>query len=83
MRCWQHRDVAVAEPIGYEDGIPVLAAVREPAVRRCDCDLFVVDCPFCGGVHTHGAKDGHRASHCGAPEARERGYILREVRVQS
>ena len=24
-------------------------------------------CPFCGGKHTHGGGDGHRAVHCTAP----------------
>jgi hypothetical protein len=28
---------------------------------------WVIDCPYCGKEHTHGAGPGHRASHCSRP----------------
>lgn len=38
--------------------LPVIRAKREVD------DRWVVDCPYCGNEHTHGAEAGDRVAHC-------------------
>jgi hypothetical protein len=55
------------------DGIPVVPLKREVGLggdRR-----WVIDCPYCGREHTHGAAPGHRHSHC----LRGDGYIIEHL----
>lgn len=37
-------------------------------------ELWIIDCPFCGREHSHGASPGHRVSHC--VEKDNPGYVL-------
>ncbi len=40
---------------------------------------WMVDCPYCEEIHTHGAAEGHRLSHCDSPKppaARIRYWLL-------
>jgi hypothetical protein len=61
------RDYRAALP--HIDGIPVVPRKTEEAFGH---DLatgrpvnhWVIDCPYCGKEHTHGAGPGHRFSHC-------------------
>lgn len=41
-----------------------------------DQDTFVLDCPWCGKKHIHGAKEGWRSSHCENPKAPKEYYIV-------
>jgi hypothetical protein len=65
---------------------PVVPARRVPTR---DCDLLVIQCPYCGREHVHGAgepgsphgsADGHRVGHCGMDHWDEAGigYVLQE-----
>lgn len=51
---------------------PVLQA------RAAAYGTWVIECPYCGKRHTHGAKEGHRVAHCAVdtPES-VKGYILK------
>lgn len=57
------------------DSIPTVYANKETVKG---VDLLTFDCPKCGKTHTHGYGEGHRVSHCQAPDAWERGYYLKE-----
>ena len=54
----------------------------EPNPDHPDYLIVQIDCPYCGGIHTHGASPdctidpGHRASHCGQGN----GYVVRWAR---
>lgn len=38
---------------------------------------WLVPCPFCGNVHQHGAKAGHRVAHCNThPNKPSEGYVI-------
>ncbi len=63
---------AVNEPIGYRDGIPIFEVMASGP-------HFVFTCPRCHGLNVHGAKDGHRASHC---KCWPRGYFIQEANTQ-
>ncbi len=47
-------------------GIPVVPLKREVTFgpRNDPSRSWVIDCPYCGREHTHGAEAGHRVSHC-------------------
>lgn len=77
-----------ATVLGYEDDIPIVAAVRDR--RYPDNDLLIVTCPFCAETHVHGAcgkdsprgfGDGHRVADCVDPRTpgSDLGYIVVEV----
>ena len=51
--------------------LPVVAAKRELVAGSGR--VWVIDCPYCGREHTHGAKRGHRMTHCGGSVS---GYIV-------
>lgn len=80
LRCGVHRGQHPREPIGWQGGVPVLAATRVRS-HSDQCDLLRIDCVFCGAEHIHGADggDGHRAPHCLEPPPGA-SYIVREVR---
>jgi hypothetical protein len=59
--------------IGYESGIPVVAATRKHHLDWTELRLF--QCPYCGRRHVHGGKEGHRVAHCFSGN----GYLLRVV----
>lgn len=46
-------------------------------------EIFSFECPKCGEVHTHGAKEGHRVAHCVNSDFFPRGYILKENLLQN
>ena len=51
------------------DGIPIVPRKREVTMGRDPqtgelVRVWVIDCPYCGREHTHGAEPGHRVSHC-------------------
>jgi hypothetical protein len=50
---------------------PIVTAAR-------DGRSFVVRCPYCRKVHTHGAIEGHRVAHCEERRPDCPGYVLRE-----
>lgn len=65
-----------------------MVAARRETARGAG--LLVIDCPYCGAEHTHGAGqevasfgagDGHRVAHCGPGflETSRRGYFVQEV----
>jgi hypothetical protein len=87
LRCHQHEDRPPAPPIDWTGNVPILAARR---THGREIDMLLVDCPYCGAEHTHGAGpagsrfgsgDGHRVTHCGSAfhDTSRPGYILREV----
>ena len=57
------------------DNIPTIYANKETIKGF---DFFTFDCPKCGEKHTHSFGEGHRVSHCHAPDAWEHGYYLKE-----
>jgi hypothetical protein len=72
------RDHRAALP--HIDGIPVVAHKREDTYGH---DLsgqpvahWVIDCPYCGEEHTHGAGPGHRVSHCRSRLGCGPGYFI-------
>lgn len=59
-------------------GIPVVPPKREETwtvVGGQKVTSWVIDCPYCGQEHTHGAAPGHRRSHCSVPGS-HRGYFM-------
>jgi hypothetical protein len=54
------RDRRAALP--HINRIPVVPLKREVTIGRDR--VWVIDCPYCGREHTHGAEPGHRVSHC-------------------
>ncbi len=58
-------------------GIPVVPLKREVTFgpRRDLGRSWVIDCPYCGREHTHGAEPGHRVSHC-RHAGSDPGYII-------
>ena len=60
------RDRRAALP--HIGGIPVIPHKREETYGRGldgqPVTHWVIDCPWCGREHTHGAGPGHRVSHC-------------------
>jgi hypothetical protein len=61
--------------LGYEDGIPVVAATRRQ--YKGVTLLTLVACPYCGRRHEHGGDEGHRVAHCVADQPV--GYIVQIV----
>lgn len=65
---------------------PTLDADGHPVVlcQRVGTNGLRFWCPFCRGIHTHGAAggEGHRAAHCYSEAGRRafaHGYVLRVV----
>jgi hypothetical protein len=50
------------------------ATITRVVIAREGHVLWLVDCPHCGKIHTHGGVPGHRVAHC--PEGRGVGYVL-------
>jgi hypothetical protein len=59
--------------LGYEDGIPVVAATARQ--HKGVTLLTLVACPYCGRQHEHGGREGHRLAHCDLGGAG--GYIVK------
>lgn len=57
-------------------GYPAAPIVH--AFKAAEPEYWEVDCPHCGEIHTHGASEGHRCSHCNRPKppGAELGYWL-------
>jgi hypothetical protein len=60
--------------------IPVVPLKREVNLGRDPQSgepvlCWVIDCPYCGREHTHGAEPGHRVSHCWH-HGSDPGYII-------
>jgi len=66
------RDRRAALP--HVGGIPVVPLKRE-VVMPLGERVWVIDCPYCGREHTHGAEAGHRVSHC-RHAGSDPGYII-------
>lgn len=52
---------------------------KYPIFVTRDKDTFVLDCPWCGKKHIHGAKEGWRSSHCENTNAPAEYYIKERV----
>jgi len=68
------------DPIGTEEGFPVLAAfVRDPAEG-----FLSVWCKYCQRWHLHGRGEGHRWAHCIKPGSpyQKTGYFLRVAKAK-
>ncbi len=66
--------------LSHVGGIPVVPLKREVTIGRDPKtgDLvrtWIIDCPYCGREHTHGAEPGHRVSHCWH-DGSDPGYII-------
>jgi hypothetical protein len=58
-------------------GLPVVPLKREEAWADARGNMiidWVIDCPYCGREHFHGAVPGHRHSHC----LRGDGYVIED-----
>jgi hypothetical protein len=45
-------------------GCPTVKAEAEIAGQ------YVIECPYCGKKHRHGAQEGHRVAHCDKGQAK-------------
>lgn len=76
--------IATAWPGDPDDDVaPTVHAKRETTFDGIR--TWVIDCPYCGCEHTHGANPGHRVAHCHGDHRRRnpgyiRGYVLAEPR---
>jgi hypothetical protein len=49
-----------------------IAPVERVVLQPSGTELWEVRCPYCGRLHTHGGRPGHRVAHCGAADC----YVL-------